>query len=347
VTEIDSDVELFHPAGRVWHALTDRGLLGKWFVEAAPNRLLLRTAGLPGYDADLDLEVTEARPLERLVLVGREGDRRVTLALTLTPTATGCRLSVRESVTPDDTDADRRAARAEQQQQALGVRLPAILDWLAFQQVDLRRTDAELTRELPVVARRARPGRRWALLGAGLLCLAVIAGVAVWLSRPTPRAPDPLPQGAPLVQPSARTPTPPPSPTRTTAAARGSATPDPTPSPTRSRTPRPSPTPTAKLTAGYETLSDRVFGYRSRVVVENGGGAVSPRWTVTVTVGDGAVVSNVNGAEWTQDGRVVTFVGAALPAGASTTIRFDVRDPDPLHSKPEGCAIDRTPCTGL
>lgn len=348
--EIGTEVELFHPVDRAWRALTDRALLAKWFAEVAPgpDGLTLRTAGLPGFDADLAVEVREMRAPQRLALSGREGERLLRLTAALAPTAHGCRLSVRETLERGDWDEAQRARREEQHQQALSVRLPAILDWLAFQQVDLRRAEGALTAELPVVRPDRRTGRRWALVTAGLAGLALAGGAAVWVTRPTPEPPQPLPEAAPLVMPSARSRSAAPRPSRTGApAARGSRAAAPTSSAPPSRTASPRPAPTATLAAGYRTVTDRIFGYRGEVTVDNAGKVASAGWTVTVTLGDGATLGNVSGAEFTQDGRVVTFVGAALPAGSSATFRFDVRDPDPLRAAPDGCAVGGTPCAGL
>ncbi|MFG2052591.1 cellulose binding domain-containing protein [Micromonospora sp. NPDC048930] len=345
--EIDTDVEVFHPADRVWQALTDRTLLAKWFAEAttvpdAPDRLLLRTAGLPGFDADAVVEVTQLRVPELLVLRCREGDRQTLLTATVVPTGHSCRLTVHETLEQGEWDADRRA---EHHQQAIGVRLPAILDWLAFQQVDLRRAEGGLTAELPVVRTRTGAGRRRAVLVGGVALVAVAGGVAVWAAHPEPPTPAPAPATTPLVMPSTRSNPPEAGPSRSPRAATRSsaaASPSPTATPSRTRAASASPTP---LAATYQTISDRVFGYRGEVVVSNPGGTPKQTWTVVITLGSGATVGNVNGAQATQDGTVVTFTGAAVPAGGSTTFRFDVRDPDPLSQAPKGCTIDGSPCT--
>ncbi|MCW3845055.1 cellulose binding domain-containing protein [Micromonospora yasonensis] len=348
--EIDTEVELFHPADRVWQALTDRGLVAKWFAEAtpapdAPDRLLLRTAGLPGFDADVEAEVAQLRVPELLVLRCQEGGRRTLLTATLVPTGHGCRLTVGESLEHGEWDAD---ARAEHHQQAVTVRLPAILDWLAFQQVDLRRADGGLTAELPLVRTRAKAGRRRAVLISGLGCLALAGGLAVWVTRPEPPAPAPVPEATPLVMPSStHGGTPAAGPSRSPRSAnRSSATAAPSPSATPSRTRAASASPVA-LAATYRTVADRVFGYRGEVVVSNPGGTAKQTWTVVVTVASGATVGNVNGATATQDGEVVTFTGPAVPPGATATIRFDVRDPDPRSQAPKGCTVDGSPCAGL
>ncbi|MEU9828825.1 SRPBCC domain-containing protein [Micromonospora chersina] len=350
--EIATEVDLFHPPARIWRALTERELLAKWFAgsESLGDRTLLRTAALSGYDADTEVEVVELRAPERLVLRCREADRSTRLACDIVATGHGSRLSVREVLEEGDWDADRRA---EQHQAAVTGRLPAILDWIAFQQVDLRRAEGGLTAELPVVGllgdAGSRAGRRRAVLvGAVLVVLGAAAGVTVWATRPAPPAPAAPPPSAPLVMPSVSSGAPTPTPSRATpSATRRSVAPDPTPSASPTRTPSPSPSPAAPLTASYETVSDRVFGYRGQVVLSNPGPAARSGWTVTVTLGDDATVGTVNGAEAKQDGAVVTFTGAAVPAGGSATIRFDVRDPDLTATRPEGCTVDGAACAGL
>ncbi|WP_262286055.1 SRPBCC domain-containing protein [Micromonospora sp. MA102] len=353
--EIATEVDLSHPPARIWRALTEQALLAKWFAgsESLGDRTLLRTGGLPGYDADTDVEVVELRAPERLVLRCREGTRSTRLACDLVPIGHGSRLSVREVLEEGDWDADRRA---EQHQRAVTGRLPAILDWLAFQEIDLRRAEGGLTAELPMVGPGAADGRsgrrRLVLLAAGVLAmLGVAAGGTVWATRPAPTAPAAAPASTP--------PSSPPAPATSSAPPR--ATPSrPTPSASRrsvapatsapaspTRRPSLSPPPAARLAASYETVSDRVFGYRSQVVLRNPGPAARQDWTVTVTLGDDATVSSVNGAEAKQDGAVVTFTGAAVPAGGSTTIRFDVRDPDLSATGPEGCTVDGAACSGL
>ncbi len=347
--EIDTDVELFHPADPVWQALTERALLAKWFAEAttapdAPDRLLLRTAGLPGFDADIEAELVRLRAPELLVLRWREGGRRTLLTATVVPTGHGCRLTVHETLEQGEWDADRRV---EHHQQAIGVRLPAILDWLAFQQVDLRRAEGELTAELPVVGTRTGVGRRRAVLIGGVVCLLALAGgAAVWAARPQPPAPRPAPEATPLVMPNASSGTPDAGPSRALrATTRGSAAASPSPTATPSRTRGATASPAA-LAATYQTISDRIFGYRGEVVVSNPGRVPKQTWTVVITLASGATVGNVNGAEATQDGTVVTFTGPAVPAGGSATFRFDVRDPDPFSQTPKGCTVDGIPCAG-
>ncbi|MEU6075004.1 SRPBCC family protein [Micromonospora sp. NPDC047074] len=358
MTEIDAQVDLLHPANRVWHALTDLGLLARWFTEVEQmagqrDRLLLFTAGLPGFDAAVDAEVADRREPELIALRCLEGGRRSRLTCEVAPTAEGSRLSVREVLEHGSWTEEQRARREESYRQALAGRLPAILDWLAFRQVDLRRGEAGMTIELPAVAfgdAPAPPGRRRPLLVAGVAGVVLAAGAGAWAVLPA----DPEPVAGP--DPAA-------SPTATAAASR-TAKPTLSARPTRtatSATPRPSRTPTAKpsrtatpsaspapaVTARYATVSTRFLGYTGEVVVDNPGGASAKGWTVVVTLAEGGTVTEASGADWRQEGQAVTFTGPPVPAGRSRTFTFAVRDGDPLTKAPEGCALGATPCAGL
>ncbi|MEH1102173.1 SRPBCC family protein [Micromonospora sp. CPCC 205561] len=360
MTEIDARVDLFHPADRVWQALTDLGLLARWFTETEPmagerDRLLLFTAGLPGFDAAVDAAVTARREPELVALRCLEGGRRSRLTCELEPTAEGCRLVVREVLEHGDWPAEQRARREEYYRQALTGRLPAILDWLAFRQVDLRAGAAGATAEMPVTEAFDDPpapaGRsRWPLLLAGIAAAVLAAGAAVWFALPADRepvaAPDPSPSpsssatGAP-----ARTPKPTPSarPTRsaTSATPRPSRTPTVRPSRTAASTVAPEPAPRAR----YETVSTGLFGYTGEVVVDNPGGAAASGWTVVVTLAEGGTVTEASGADWRQEGQTVTFTGSPVPAGGSRSLTFSVRAP--LARAPEGCSLGDDPCAGL
>ncbi|MCX4472566.1 SRPBCC domain-containing protein [Micromonospora sp. NBC_01655] len=358
--EIGAQIDLSHPADRVWRAVTEPGLLARWFAEAEavtgrPGRLLLYTAGLPGFDAAVDAEVADRREPELIALRCHEAGRHTLLTCAITRTAEGCRLSVRETLERGAWPVEQRVRREQCYQQALTGRLPAILDWLAFQQVDLRRDDLAATAVLPVTEvsgdRPAPAGRRRIALVAGLGGAVLATGLAAWALLPgEPQrgaAPDPLPlptgasatpatSGPSRATPSAR-------PTRT--APRSSARPGRTATAGPSRTPGPSPS--AALRARYETVSTRVFGYTGEVVVDNRAGAAARGWAVVVTLPPGSSVSDVNGADWRQDGQSVVFTGPAVPPRRSQTIRFEVRDADPLSKAPAGCTVDDDPCAGL
>ncbi|MCZ7375757.1 SRPBCC domain-containing protein [Micromonospora sp. WMMC250] len=359
--EIGAQVELSHPPERVWLALTDRELLGRWFADAetlegVPDRLSLRTAGLPGFGADVEVEVTDRQEPDRLVLACDEAGRLSEVTCDVTATTQGCRLEVREVTTHGGWSVEQQKPREQQLRQALTVRLPAILDWLAFQQVDLRRGDAGMTTELPLVgASRNGPARaRRRTVAAVLVGLAVLGGSAAWVALPVggkqsaaPPAPaSPSPSGTAVAV--ATTP-------RATASVRPSRTAtSPTVRPSRTPSVKPTPTTTAAvpsppppLTARYETDSSRLFGYTGEVVVGNPAATPAAGWVVVVTFADGSTVDDVEGAESRQDGRSITFTGGALPAGGSQTIRFDVRDNRPKARAPESCTVGGNPCAGL
>ncbi|TDC49010.1 SRPBCC domain-containing protein, partial [Micromonospora sp. KC207] len=203
--EIGAQIDLSHPTGRVWRALTDPALLARWYTEVEPvagrpGRLLLYTAGLPGFDAAVDAEVTERREPGALVLRCQEAARRTLLSCAITPTSEGCRLVVRERLEHGFWPVEQRARREQSYQQALTGRLPAILDWLAFQQVDLRRDQGPPTAEVPLVeALRdvTAPAGRWrrtallAALGGGVLVTGLTAWVLLPSSPDRAAAPDP------------------------------------------------------------------------------------------------------------------------------------------------------------
>ncbi|MEU8183274.1 SRPBCC domain-containing protein [Micromonospora sp. NPDC049044] len=362
--EIGAQVDVSHPPDRVWLALTDRQLLGRWFAEAdmvegVADRLLLHTAELPGFEADVEVEVTERQEAALLVLACDEAGRLSELTCAVTATSQGCRLEVREVTTHGAWSADQHDPREQQLRQALTVRLPAILDWLAFQQVDLHRGDAAMTTELPLVAlgasgRRRRRRRTLAALIAGA---ALLAGTAAWITMPPESTPTAAPASTDAPSPSgtagraAATPTatPPARPSRSataSATSRPSRTPSAKPSSPLASTPLPPPPP-APMVARYQTGTSRLFGYTGVVVVDNPSGVPVADWAVVVTLGDGTTVDDVEGANWRQDGRSITFTGAAVEPGGSRTISFDVRDSRPKAREPASCTIGGQPCAGL
>ncbi|SCF05256.1 Uncharacterized conserved protein YndB, AHSA1/START domain [Micromonospora matsumotoense] len=357
--EIGTQIDLPHPADRVWRAMTDPELLGRWFAETepipdGPGRWRVRTAGLPGFETDVEVEVVDRREPELIVVRCHEGADRSLLTCAVTPTTVGCRVLIRETVEHGDWPAERGTRREECYRQSLAGRLPALLDWLAFQQVDLRRDSAAPTAVLPVALIAdldRRPTRRrttWVVAGSGAAALTL--GLAGWAllpgGPPAETAADPVPppaRSAVAPDPTRSAVTPRPTPTTTPSSARPSRTPSPTPS----RTPSASPSAPDPVGARYETVSTRVFGYTGEVVVDNPGGTPASGWTVVVTLPRGNSAAEVTGADWRQDGQSVTFTGPAVPAGGAQAIRFDVRTADPVTKTPQGCTVDERPCAGL
>lgn len=366
--DIEAQVDLAHPVHRVWRALTDPGLLARWFTEVdvlTGGRLLLHTVGLPGFHATVDARVTELRTPELVALRCDEGDRCTRLTCTITPTAEGCRLSVGEVFDDGAWPAADRLHRQESYHQALTGRLPAILDWLAFQEVDLRRDDADATVVLPAVpgassTRRRRPALVAALAGGALL--AGLGGWALWPAEPNPTAaPAPAagspsadagtgasatvtatttgPGRSPRPSPSSATPTPEqssPAPSPSTASPSSSSTPG---GPT-------SPAEIPPVTGRYVSVSTGLLGYTGQVVVENPAG-VAQDWTVVIRLAPGSSLNSVSGADYQQQGRTITFTGPAVPAGGSLSFRFTVADAAPRKKAPESCTVGDDPCAGL
>ncbi|MET8357674.1 SRPBCC domain-containing protein [Micromonospora sp. NPDC005171] len=361
--EIGAQVDLSHPPERVWLALTDRELLGRWFAEAetvegVADRMLLHTADLPGFEANVEVEVTERQEPDLLVLACDEAGRLSELTCTVTATKQGCRLELREVSTHGAWSAEQHEPREQQLRQALTVRLPAILDWRAFQQVDLRRADGGMTAELPLIGVRGRAGRkprRRRTLVAVIAGAVLVAGTTAWVTLPPDSKPAAAPAPTVTASPTVtadRTAAAPPAassarPSRSTASA--TTRPSRTPSAKPSRTPASAapPPPPAPVVARYETDSSRLFGYTGEIVVGNPGGAPVADWAVVVTLAEGTTVDDVDGANWRQDGRTITFTGAAVAAGGSRTISFDVRDSRPKAREPESCTIGGQPCAGL
>jgi uncharacterized protein YndB with AHSA1/START domain len=98
------EVELQHPPEKVWRALTDPALLSEWLLPVVGLRLepgaafAFQTQPHPGWDGTVScrmLEVEAERKLRYAWVVGETLDTVVTF--TLTPTASGTRLSLVQS----------------------------------------------------------------------------------------------------------------------------------------------------------------------------------------------------------------------------------------------------------
>ncbi|MEW2383498.1 SRPBCC domain-containing protein [Micromonospora sp. NPDC047707] len=355
--EIEVDGELFHPPTRVWQALADAEVVGRWFADVeVPSGALagprLSTGNLPGFEAAVDVSVLDRQPPRRLAMRWHEAGRRSEVTCTVTPTSAGCRLTVREVLEYGAWSTTLRTDRERCYQQALGVRLPAILDWLAFREVDLRAGDAVGGPEVPggapagpAVAARSR--RRWATIAvaaAGTLA----AGVALWALAPAdPRPAGALADPAPTLSagPSDARPSAVSAPSRPTTGATSRAA-RPRATPTKSATPSPSvsASPAVRLTARYETSSKRILGWTGEVEVTNPG-TTPAAWTVVVTLARDAAVVDADGATWRQEGEEATFSGPPVPAGGSMTFTFDVRGTQPAG--PEACRVGEAACTGV
>jgi endoglucanase len=87
-------------------------------------------------------------------------------------------------------------------------------------------------------------------------------------------------------------------------------------------------------------------GYIGQVTVTNTGSTAAVGWRVTMSVGSHGRVFESTGADFQQDGSLVTFTPRGetlrLPPGGSVRFTFQVRGPK--AEEPTGCAINNRPC---
>jgi hypothetical protein len=341
------DVDLGHPVERIWRALTEEKLLTQWLE-------------LPGFAPVGEAEVTGVEGQRRLAMLWGNDDLGTRLIWELSPTPDGATLTLRQSCVYGEWEDEQRDELRAAWEAVLHERLPAILDWLAFQEVDLNApapgSPAEpVTQIIPFAAsghRRSR-GRRVVALSTGVLVFLAIVAVAA-LTRTGDEAPASSPEtGAPAPAPGATAPSgvaglgtgaasssPSASPSTTSTPAR-----TPTTAPPRERTTAPAPQPA--LAAAYETTEQGILrpGFEGEVTLRNTGQGAATDWAVVVTLRSGAArVTDVSGAEFRQEGSTVTFTGAPLAAAASLTFQFEVSsslgDPGPT-----ACEVDGKPCS--
>ena len=99
------DFDLRHPPEKVWRALTDPVLLGEWLLpviglELEPGAAFtFKTQPHPGWDGTVHCRMLEIDPPRRLSYTWVVGDMVLdtVVTFTLTPTASGTRLSLVQS----------------------------------------------------------------------------------------------------------------------------------------------------------------------------------------------------------------------------------------------------------
>ncbi len=101
---ISFELDLQHPPQKVWRALTDPVLLADWLLPVVEGKLepgaafTFKTQPYPGWDGSVQCRVLESEAQKKLSytwVVGAMLDTVVTF--TLTPTASGTRLSLVQS----------------------------------------------------------------------------------------------------------------------------------------------------------------------------------------------------------------------------------------------------------
>jgi len=97
------DFDLQHPPEKVWRALTDPVLLAEWLLPAFDLELepgaafTFKTQPYPGWDGSVNCRFLEIEPQRKLSYAWVVVDLDTVVTFTLTPTASGTRLSLVQS----------------------------------------------------------------------------------------------------------------------------------------------------------------------------------------------------------------------------------------------------------
>lgn len=97
------EFDLNHPPEKVWRALTDPALLAQWLLPVVDLELKIQAAfrfqapPQPGWDGIVHCRFREIEPQKKLSYDWVVGDIDTVVTFTLTPTASGTRLSLVQS----------------------------------------------------------------------------------------------------------------------------------------------------------------------------------------------------------------------------------------------------------
>ena len=97
------EFELSHPPRKVWRALTEPALLAEWLLPVVGLALergaefSFRAPPQPGWDGVVGCRFVEIEAERKLAYTWRSGDVDTVVTFTLTPTASGTRLSLEQS----------------------------------------------------------------------------------------------------------------------------------------------------------------------------------------------------------------------------------------------------------
>ena len=100
---IELEFDLRHPPEKVWRALTDPALLAEWLLPAVGFELVpgtaftLKTQPYPGWDGTVNCRMVEIEPQRKLSYTWTVPFLDTVVTFTLTPTASGTRLTVVQS----------------------------------------------------------------------------------------------------------------------------------------------------------------------------------------------------------------------------------------------------------
>ena len=114
---ISFEFDFHHPAEKVWRALTDPALLGEWLLPVADLELepgaafTFKTQPYPGWDGIVNCRILEIEAHRKLSYTWVVGDMDTVVTFTLTPTASGTRLSLVQSGFKPDQKRESGGAR--------------------------------------------------------------------------------------------------------------------------------------------------------------------------------------------------------------------------------------------
>jgi uncharacterized protein YndB with AHSA1/START domain len=97
------EFDLGHPPAKVWRALTDPELLKEWLLPTIGLKLetgadfTLKTQAYPGWDGTVNCKFLEIEPERKLTYTWNVPFMETVVTFSLTPTATGTRLSLVQS----------------------------------------------------------------------------------------------------------------------------------------------------------------------------------------------------------------------------------------------------------
>ena len=100
---ISFEFDLKHGPHKVWRALTDPALLSAWLLPVVGLKLepgaafSFKTQPHPGWDGIVNCRLLESEPHKKLSYTWVVGNMDTVVTFTLTPTATGTRLSLLQS----------------------------------------------------------------------------------------------------------------------------------------------------------------------------------------------------------------------------------------------------------
>ncbi|WP_117215162.1 SRPBCC family protein [Allorhizocola rhizosphaerae] len=342
MSELRLDVDLSHPRGRVWRALTDMDLLNRWFQPITDDGLVTPTDELPSF-GPFELETLLSDPPQRLVWRWRGEDFSSEIEWTLTRVGDGCRLALRQTGFLGTHEVFRRNELFSGYRMMLNSRLPAVLERLAVGAPDADRLVPRSEREPESSNRRVR---LLSLAGAVVLVVLCATAGAVWVNGG---------ESGPLGGASAGY--------GLGLGNQPGIGPVETGSPTPAGSPRPgspsftAPTPTATRpgpSAGVGTSSGPTATYRTIALLGLGGfdtevtvrGDPHTKWTVVLIMPDKTAVLNRSPetVNLVQDGINVTVSPVSTGGDATFTIRFPALLA--IGKSVSGCTIDARPCSG-